>query len=160
MKVALLIVDMQNGCREETQCKAEFDKSIEYINEISKYFRQKKYPVVIVQDVEVGAPGTTEFRCADDLFVTDNDIVVHKKHCNSFWETDLDTKLKNENVDGVIVSGFSAENCVLFTYNGAIERGYNTFLLQNGIAGYNAEEIKQIQLLRHVVSYSALEYFL
>lgn len=160
MKVALLIVDMQNGCREETQYKAEFDKAIEYINEISQYFRQKNYPVIIVQDIEVGAPETTEFECVENLIISNKDIVVHKKQCNAFWETELDALLKEQEVDGVIVSGFAAEYCVLFTYNGAKERGYSTFLLQNGIAGYDNEEIKRIQLVRSVISYDALKYFL
>ena len=48
---------------------------------------------------------------------------------------------------------------MLFTYNGAIERGYNTFLLQNGVAGFDDEEIKRIQLLRAVINYEAIEYF-
>lgn len=160
LKVALLIVDMQRGCREDTPCKLAFDNSVKYINEISKYFRKKNYPVVIIKDIEVGSPGSEEFECVDDLVISDNDIIINKQHCNSFWETELDSVLKTEGVDGIIVSGFAAEHCVLFTYNGARERGYKVFLLQNGIAGLDEEEIKRVQLLRPVVNYQALEYFL
>lgn len=160
MKVALLIIDMQRGCREVTTCKLAFDNSVEYINEISQYFRRKNYPVVIIKDVEVGSPESEEFECVDDLVISDKDLVIHKQHCNSFWETELDNVLKAEGVDGIIVSGFAAEHCVLFTYNGARERGYKVFLLQNGIAGLDEEEIRRIQLLRPVVNYEALEYFL
>ena len=160
MKVALLIVDMQKGCREITQCKSSFDNSVEYINEVSQYFRKKNNPVVIIKDIEVGSPGTIEFEIVEDIVISDKDIVVHKQHCNSFWETELDEKLKTEGVDCIIVSGFSAEHCVLFTYNGARERGNKVFLLQNGIAGFEEEEIKRIQLLRPVINYEALEYFL
>ncbi|NLB81500.1 MAG: cysteine hydrolase [Clostridiaceae bacterium] len=160
MKVALLIVDMQKGCREITQCKSSFDNSVEYINEVSQYFRKKNNPVVIIKDIEVGSPGTIEFEIVEDIVISDKDIVVHKQHCNSFWETELDEKLKTEGVDCIIVSGFSAEHCVLFTYNGARERGNKVFLLQNGIAGFEEEEIKRIELLRPVINYEALEYFL
>ena len=41
-------------CKEATSCKASFEKAVEYINEISQYFRKKKHPVVIIQDVEAG----------------------------------------------------------------------------------------------------------
>jgi len=160
MKVAFLIIDMQRGCREVTTCKSAFDNSVEYINEISQYFRKKNYPVVIIKDIEVGSPGTEEFECVNDLIISDKDIIIHKQYCNSFWETELDNVLKTEGIDGIIVSGFAAEHCVLFTYNGARERGYNVFLLQNGIAGFDEEEIRRIQLLRPVVNYEALEYFL
>lgn len=159
-KVALLIIDMQKNCKEETSCKASFDKAVEYINEISQYFRNKKHPVVIIQDIEAGGPETDGFKCVDELIVSDRDIFIQKSFSNAFWETDLDAILKNEGVDCVVISGFAAEHCALFTYNGARERGYNTFLMQNGIAGFSDDEIKNIQLLRSVVSYDALEYFL
>lgn len=160
MNIALLIMDMQRGCRESTQCKASFDSSVEYINEVSEYFRKNNCPVVIIKDIEVGSPGTIDFECVEDLVTTKKDIVIHKQHCNAFWETELDEILKTKGVDCIIVSGFAAEHCVLFTYNGARERGYNVFLLQNGIAGFDEEEIKRIQLLRPVINYQALEYFL
>lgn len=159
-KVALLIIDMQNNCKEATPCKVSFEKSIDYINEISQYFRNKKHPVVIIQDVESGGSETVGFKCVDELIVSDNDFFVHKTYSNAFWETELDTILKSEGVDCIVISGFAVEHCVLFTYNGGIERGYNTFLLQNGIAGFDDNEIKRIQSLRSVVSYEALEYFL
>jgi len=159
-KVALLIIDMQKNCKESTACKASFEKAVEYINEISSYFREKEYPVVIIQDIEAGGPETEGFKCVEELVVSDHDFFVQKIYSNSFWKTELDSILKNEGVDCVVVSGFAVEYCVLFTYNGAIERGYTTFLLRNGLAGFDEEEIKRIQLLRSVVSYEAVEYFL
>ena len=159
-KVALLIIDMQKNCKEATACKPSFEKAVEYINEISQYFREKKRTVVIIQDVESGGPETEGFKCVEELVVSDKDFLVQKTYSNAFWKTELDTILKNEGVDCVVVSGFAVEYCVLFTYNGAIERGYTTFLLRNGLAGFDEEEIKRIQLLRPVVSYEAVEYFL
>jgi nicotinamidase-related amidase len=72
----------------------------------------------------------------------------------------LDSILKENEVDCVIVSGFATEHCVLFTYNGAKERGYQAYLLQNGVSGINEIDINRIQLLRSVISYEALEYFI
>lgn len=159
-KVALLVIDMQKNCKEATPCKASFEKAVEYINEISQYFRQRKHPVVIIQDIEAEGPETEGFKCVEELQVSDDDFFVHKTYCNAFWETELDTILKSEGVDCIIISGFAVEHCVLFTYNGAIERGYNTFLLQNGVAGFDDDEIKRINSLRPVICYEALEYFL
>jgi nicotinamidase-related amidase len=159
-KVALLIIDMQKNCKEDTTCKDAFEKATEYINEISQFFREKKQPVIIIQDIEGGGPETEGFQCVEELIVADSDFLVQKTFSNSFWETDLDSILKREGVDCVVVSGFAAEYCVLFSYNGAKERGYTTFLLQNGIAGFDEEEIRRIQLLRSVINYGALEYFM
>lgn len=158
--VALLIVDMQKACREITPCKSAFDNCTEIVNEAGKYFREKNYPVVIIKDIEAASPGTVEFEPVEDIIVSDKDIVIHKLYCNSFWETELDKLLKDKGVDCVIVSGFAAEHCVLFTYNGAVERGYTALLLQDGIAGFDEEEIRRIQLLRPVINLQALMYFL
>ena len=158
--VALLIVDMQKACREATSCKHAFDNCVRIINMAGRYFREKNYPVVIIKDIEVASPGTAEFETVDDIAVSDRDIVIHKLYCNAFWKTELDQILKDKGVDCVIVSGFAAEYCALFTYNGAVERGYEAFLLQDGIAGFNEEEIKRIQLLRPVINLNALIYFL
>lgn len=159
MNIALLIIDMQNGCKEETRCKEAFDEAVLYINEISGYFRSKNYPVVIVKDLSVGEVGSERFEFVEEIDISKDDIIVHKAHNNAFWETDLDNILKEKGIDAVVISGFAAEYCVLFSYNGAVERGYSTFLLQNGVAGMELEEIKKIQLLRPVISYKALEYF-
>lgn len=159
-KVALLIIDMQEGLREETSCKELFDNALMYINEVSQFFRNKSLPVVIVQDLSVGAPNSEAFQCTKNLIVNDSDYRIQKKYNNAFWETELDELLKGEDVDAVVICGFAAEYCVLFSYNGALERGYETFLLQKGIAGYSESGIDQIQLLRSVISYQAVEYFL
>lgn len=159
-KVALLIIDVQKGLREETTCKETFDQAIMYINEVSPYFRAHELPVVIVQDLHVGSPNSEEFQCVDGLIVDDLDYRIQKKYNNAFWDTELDELLKGEDVDAVVVCGFAAENCVLFSYNGALERGYDSFLLQKGIAGYDEQEIKNIQLIRSVISYDAIEYLL
>jgi nicotinamidase-related amidase len=159
-KIAFLVVDMQKNCKDNTSCKASFEKAVEYINEISQFFRHRNLPVIMIQDVEAGGPETDGFAYVVELVVSEKDIHIHKSFSNAFWETELDHILKREGVDCVVISGFAAEHCVLFTYNGASERGYHSFLLQNGIAGLDEDEIKQIQLLRSVISYEALEYFL
>ena len=129
-KVALLVIDMQKNCKEATSCKASFEKAIEYINEISEYFRIKKHPVIIIQDTEAGGAETEDFKCVEELIVSDNDIFVQKNYSNAFWKTELDAILKSEGVDCVVISGF------------------------------DDDEIKRIQSLRSIISYEALEYFL
>jgi len=159
-KTALLIVDMQKNCKTNASSTDSFLSAVAYINEVSKIFRSKSLPVVIIQDLEDAGPGEEGFDCVDELIMEESDFHIHKRFSNSFWQTELDTLLRSQDVDGVVVCGFAAEYCVLFTYNGAVERGYSTFLLQHGIAGVHEEEINRIQQLRPVVSYNALGYFL
>ncbi|MHC1747308.1 MAG: cysteine hydrolase family protein [Cellulosilyticaceae bacterium] len=161
MKLAFLIIDMQKGCRELCKCQREFDDSVEYINEVAKLFRKNGLPVVRILDVEVGTgPGSSEFEFVDSIVTDDDDIIIHKEHNNAFFKTELHDKLQELEVEFVVISGFAAEYCVLFSYNGAKEMGYRVSLLQNGIAGVEYEEVKKMQLIRPVVSMDVLEYFL
>jgi nicotinamidase-related amidase len=161
MSAALLVIDMQNALREETRCKSEFDAAIEYINAAAELFRAKSLPVVFVQDTETGGgPGNAGFDIVPEIAREAADIVVHKDYNNAFWRTDLEDILRKKSVDFVVVCGFAAEHCVLFTYNGAVERGLKAVILQKGIAGYDSKEILGIQLLRPCISYQALKYFL
>lgn len=161
MKVAFLIIDMQKGCREFCRCKREFDDAVEYINEAARIFREKGLPVVRVLDVEVGeGPSSKEFEFVDSITTNENDIIIHKEYNNAFFKTELNNKLQELGVEFVVLSGFAAEYCVLFSYNGAKEMGYGVSLLQNGIAGVEYEEVKKMQIIRPVVSIDALEYFI
>lgn len=161
MNEALLIIDMQNGCRDDCRCKDEFDSAVEYINTAAGLFREKGRPVFIIQDVGVGGgPGSEAFSFVPGINRDGSDITLQKAYCNSFWKTGLEETLREMGIEFVVISGFAAEYCVIFTYNGAVERGFHVSLLQKGIAGGKAEEIDRMQLLRPVVSLQALEHML
>lgn len=158
-KPAFLIVDMQKNCQAAASSHASFSKALWYINTVGDLFRKQQLPVVIIQDLEDGGPGTDGFDCVDELKIESGDYRIHKLYANAFWQTELDAVLKKNEVDFVVIAGFAAEHCVLFTYNGARERGYRSVLLQNGIAGLDEDEIMRIQLLRPVIDFQALAYF-
>ena len=159
-KPAFLIVDMQKNCQESASSQASFSTALWYINTVGDLFRKRSLPVVIIQDLEDGGPGTEGFDCVEELKIESGDFHIHKLFSNAFWQTELDAILKANDVDFVIIAGFAAEHCVLFSFNGARERGYKAVLLQNGIAGLDEDEVKRIQLLRPVINFRALEYFI
>lgn len=161
MSIALLIIDMQKGCKKDTGAQEEFNEALMYINETSRMFRENGKDVIVIQDVEVGnGPGSEEFEVVDELVVAESDHIIHKEYNNAFWKTELDEYLRKKKIEFLVLCGFAAEYCVLFTLNGAIERGYNAVLLQKGVAGIDRDEIKAMQLRRPVISYQALEYII
>ncbi len=156
-KKALLILDMQKGCREATSCKPIFDKAVQSINGISQTFRKENLPVVVIQHIEMGALKADGFDNVEDLLVAESDYRIEKNFYNSFWKTDLEDILKKEEVDTVIVSGFAAEFCVAATCNGALERGFNAYLLQGAVAGFTEEGVDLLQKWRPLMSAAALK---
>ncbi|MNW20834.1 Isochorismatase family protein [compost metagenome] len=68
--------------------------------------------------------------------------------------------LKNHGVELLIISGFSAEHCVQFTYNGASERGFRPVLLQNGILSAHSDVITAAYRDRNLISYPVIQYLI
>lgn len=161
MNIAMLIIDMQKGCIVNEESRETMAAAVETINEVSGYFRKAGKPVVVIQDREVDdGPGNEGYEVIDELEVADTDILVSKVHANSFYETQLETILHDLGIEFLVISGFAAEYCVLFTYNGARERGFDTSLLQHGVAGLSKARVQDTLLLRPTISYEALQFFL
>ena len=137
-----------------------YHAACEYINYVSKLLREKGQVVVHIQDVEGSSEDTDPAarNVIPEITVDPKDIRITKEYSNAFWQTDLEQVLRDQGVGFVIVAGFSAEYCVTFTTNGAVERGFKAVILQRGIVSEKADAIQSIYRDRHVVSYQAIEF--
>ncbi|MFD1953136.1 cysteine hydrolase family protein [Paenibacillus thailandensis] len=160
MKIGLLIVDMQNQFVYDGQIPfSAVTRASEYINLIADSLRASNHVVVHIRDVEEWTEETSDkFDVIPEIKVEETDLHVTKMYSNAFWYTDLEEQLKNHGVGFVIVAGFAAEYCVLFTYNGARERGFRAVILQDGILSTKSDVIPATYRDRQMISYSAVEY--
>jgi ureidoacrylate peracid hydrolase len=60
-----------------------------------------------------------------------DDFYVRKHTYSGFFETRLDSILRNLDVQSLIVAGFATDCCILFTIADAVFRGYRTILLRD-----------------------------
>lgn len=158
LKIALLVIDMQKGFIQGKELGERATQASEYINEVAGYLRTNGHYVFIVQDVEVeGGIESSSFEVIPEIQQAESDIRITKEWSNSFWKTDLEQQLRDKQVEVIIVAGYAAEHCVLFTYNGAMERGFTTAVLQNGVLSQHASAIKSMYRDRHVISYPIIE---
>ncbi len=160
MRAAFLVIDVQKAFIKHMG-QDKLDLMLEYINEVSEMFRKAKCPVVMIQDLEAGdGPGSRGFELVDGLHVHSEDYRVEKAFSNSFWKTGLEEYLKKEEIEFLVISGFAAEYCVLFTYNGADERGFKPVILQNGVAGISEVGEQSLITHRNLISFVAIEHML
>ena len=118
MKAALMIIDMQKEYFTGLAKKSMTEAS-EYINEVLGYFRERKLPIVWVQDIDKKCgvvPDSEGFEIIDLLEKQNNEISIFKEYGNSFNKTECGNILKKENVDVIVITGYCAEYCVLSTY--------------------------------------------
>lgn len=161
MKIGFLIVDMQESIVRGRVEQKGLDHACEYINHVADVLRSNDHVVVHVQDVE-GLEGSSpeEYQIISEVNVDEKDLTVTKESSNAFWQTELESILKSHGVELVIISGFAAEECVLFTYNGAMERGFRPVMLQNGILSTHQEAVTSTYRDRNVISYPVVDYLI
>ena len=161
MKPALIVIDVQNAFFQSSQAAAEsLTSAIEYINAAIALFRAKELPVICVQHLDEGEklePGRNEFDVPDALAVLPTDVRIHKTYSNAFTKTTLEQELRSREVDTVIITGYSAEYCVLSTYRGARDCDLSPIILRGSLASAKPENIAFVESISEILSYGALE---
>ncbi len=164
MKPALLVIDVQNEFFNLNQaCSDSLKTAIEYINAAISLFRKKNLPIVAIQhksEEEGLAPGKSGFDIPQSVKLESQDMRVVKTYGNSFTKTGLAEKLRELEVDTVIITGFCAEYCVLSTYIGAKDCDFTPIILRGSLASDNAEHIRFVEEITETISLGALKTLL
>jgi len=164
MKAALLIIDVQKEPLKKDSIAAQsIKKAIECINSAIVLFRKKGLPIIGIQLIkgeEHLVPGLDGFEIPETVNLLPSDIIIQKNHSNSFIKTDLQRILQENNINILILTGYSAEYCVLSTYRGARDLDLNPIILRNSIASENPDNIKFVENICEIVSLGALQNLL
>jgi nicotinamidase-related amidase len=82
------------------------------------------------------------------------DFVVQKTMYDSFFETTLDTVLRNLNAKYLVCAGFAADICLLNTVIGAMYRNYRVFVLRDCVLGSEfADTLADRSMTRWAIRY-------
>jgi len=158
MRIGLLIIDMQSIYLQDLEKKL-VDNTCEYINYVSDLLRSKDHVVIHIQDIEGMQESNKDiYNIIPEILIKEKDLKLTKENSNAFWQTKLEQILLSNSIEFVIISGFAAEHCVLFTYNGAIERGFKPVILQKGILSKHSDVITSTYRDRNMISYPVIEY--
>jgi nicotinamidase-related amidase len=161
MKPALLVIDVQKEFfKPDVQTVQSLNGAIAYINATIALFRAKNLPIFCVQHINEEdqlVPGAEGFDLPEGLQILPPDGHIHKTYGNAFNETELYGKLKELDVDTVIISGYCAEYCVLSTYRGAKDLDLTPMLLRGALASGSLENIKFVESISDIISYGALK---
>ncbi|WEX86008.1 cysteine hydrolase [Sinorhizobium garamanticum] len=143
MTKALLIIDVQNAIlsgkgtpERQPHIDAALDETVIRLRALQEKARIAGVPVVLVQHdgppehrLAVGTPG---WAIRDEIAPAENDVVVHKKSCDSFFDTDLAERLKERSVTHLIIGGCMSQFCVDTTVRRAVTLGYDVTLVADG----------------------------
>jgi nicotinamidase-related amidase len=130
------------------------NKLIEPINKLIGEFRERKEPIIFVQDShdeddrefkawpKHAVEGTEGAEVIKELDKRPEDIVVKKKRYSAFYNTDLDDILREKGVDTLVLTGVLTDICVMHTATDAAMRNYKIIVPENCVASSTEENHK------------------
>jgi nicotinamidase-related amidase len=91
--------------------------------------------------------GSWSAAIVDELAQAAGDIHVKKHRMSGFWDTPLDSILRNLRLDTLLFAGVNLDQCVLHTLADANFLGYDTILLEDCAATTNPDFCRDATLL-------------
>lgn len=129
-RTALLVIDVQIGV---VAGACNRDGVITNIGTLVDKARAERVPVIWVQHSDDGlARGSADWQYVPELQPKASEPVVEKHFGDSFEDTDLESILSERGVGRVVVTGAQTDACIRSTLHGALVRGYDTTLVEDG----------------------------
>ncbi|WP_353499687.1 cysteine hydrolase family protein [Vibrio chaetopteri] len=140
-KSALILIDIQNdyfndGKLPLHQPEAAASKAASILS----WFRSRGETVIHVQheNTDTSKPfllaGSIGQKIHDSVAPKDGEVVITKGYPNAFWETELETTLKQCGVTSIVIVGMMTHMCVSTTARAAMERGFTVKVLADACA--------------------------
>lgn len=150
---ALLVIDVQLGMFEESDPVHRGDELLATINDLITRARAAGIAVIYVQhsggDDHLLEPGSPGWPIHPAIVPAKGDLVIHKRHPDSFQETDLQHELEIRGIRHLIVAGIQTEYCVDTTCRRAYSLGYDVTLVRDAHSTWDTEYLKASQIIDH-----------
>jgi nicotinamidase-related amidase len=157
MTTALLIIDVQRailtGAERQAVIDARLDEVAVRLGRLKRDAEAAGVPVILVQHdggsghrLERGTPG---WQLRDEITPADGNIIVHKRSCDAFHDTDLSERLVEFGIDHLIIGGCMTQYCVDTTTRRAVSEGYDVTLLEDGHATADFGALTAEQIVDH-----------
>lgn len=129
---ALLVIDVQVGIARGKDMHAGWPKILGNIVDLIARARENELPVVFVQHDggpgDLLQPGRDGWALCPELGVLPSDIIVRKDACDSFFDTSLESVLRERGIQRLIVAGCMTEYCVDTSVRRAVSLGFDVTL--------------------------------
>jgi len=160
MTKALVIIDVQNAILEgkgtperQSHIDDALNETVIRLQRLLDKARIASAPIVMVQhDGEAGhrlAVGGAGWAIRAEVAPHAEDVVVHKRSSDSFFETDLADRLGERSVTHLVVGGCMTQFCVDTTVRRAVSLGYDVTLISDGHSTADMGDLTFSEIIAH-----------
>lgn len=151
--IALLIIDMQVGLFQGEPPRYDALGVTQRINRVAKTVRAAEGIVIFVQHDDpnggVLAPGSEGWRILPTLEHVEEDFLIRKKACDSFYKTELQDVLQQHRVKRLILTGCATDFCVDTTVRAAASRDYEILVVADGHTTKDRPHLDALSIIQH-----------
>ncbi len=156
---ALLVVDVQRGILDlpnlarKKEIDHALDQTVTRIADLIERAREVSSPVIYVQhDGGPGhrlEPGTAGWQLRSEISPRSGELIVHKRACDAFFETTLESDLKAREIRQLIVCGCMTQFCIDTSIRRAVSLGYDVILPSDGHMTADTRALSFEQIIAH-----------
>jgi nicotinamidase-related amidase len=152
-KTALIVIDVQQGMFSHSENPYDGDGMLSRISSLVERAREASMPVIFVQ--HDGGPGHPLEKPSEGWKVNpstgyrDGDLVIEKRNCDAFQDTDLQSTLEKMGVSDLVLAGMMTEYCVDTTCRRAFSQGYKVTLVEDAHSTFSKPHINAEQIIGH-----------
>lgn len=145
MDEALLIIDIQNDYFKGGLMELYGSEEASLVaKRIIDSFREKKLPIIYMQHLASAEssffkPDTVGIKIHSNVNPIAGEHVITKHYPNSFRDTELNSILKDNNINDLVICGMMTHMCIDTTVRAAYELGYNNTLIHDACATKDLE---------------------
>jgi nicotinamidase-related amidase len=152
-KIALLIIDVQNGMFSADNPVYNGTKLVHNVKMLISAARSNNTPIYYIQhNAPAGKPleyGSKGWEIHSEIPPAEKDVIVQKNTPDSFFNTNLDEELKKQKITQLILTGIQSEACVDTTCRRAFSMGYDVTLVADTHSTWDSEVITAQQIINH-----------
>lgn len=150
--VVLLVIDMQVGLF-RTVSRYDEEGVVRRINALSSAVREAGGTVVFIQhdgdQGELLEPGSGDWEIMPELVREPDEIVVRKRACDAFYETDLQNILEQLDARPLIITGCATDFCVDTTVRAAANRDFEVIVAEDGHTTADRPHLDAVSIMKH-----------
>ncbi len=149
---ALLLIDIQQAMFGPDEICHEPQRIAQTIGNLLARARSEGVPVFHVRHCEAeGAfePGGTGWHIHPSVAPREGEPVFEKWAASAFYNTDLDTRLREAGIANLTIAGLQSEYCIDTACRVAQTLGYHVTLVADGHSTFSTPELSAAQIIAH-----------